>query len=82
MLNKFIPLKLECKGFPGGKVLKNSPANAGDAGDPGSTSGLEDPLKEEMATLSSILAWRMLWTGEPGGLPSTESQRSGTQLSD
>ena len=31
--------------------------------------GQEDPLKEEMATHSSILAWRIPWTEEPGGLP-------------
>ena len=30
--------------------------------------GGEDPLEEEMATHSSILAWRILWTEEPGGL--------------
>ena len=30
--------------------------------------GLEDPLEKEMATYSSILAWRIPWTGEPGGL--------------
>ena len=30
--------------------------------------GWEDPLEEEMATHSSILAWRIPWTGEPGGL--------------
>ena len=36
---------------------------------------LEDPLEEEMATHSSILAWRILWTEEPGGLQSMESQR-------
>ena len=35
----------------------------------------EDPLKEGMTTLSSILAWRIPWTEEPGGLQSTESQR-------
>ena len=34
---------------------------------------LEDPLEEEMATHSSILAWRILWTVEPGGLQSTVS---------
>ena len=39
--------------------------------------GREDPLEEEMATHSSILAWRIPWTGEPGGLQSTESQRAG-----
>ena len=32
--------------------------------------GQEDPLEEEMATCSSILAWRIPWTEEPGGLPS------------
>ena len=37
----------------------------------------EDLLEEEMATYSSILAWRILWTEEPGGLQSTESQRVG-----
>ena len=30
--------------------------------------GREDPLEEEMATRSSILAWKILWTEEPGGL--------------
>ena len=37
--------------------------------------GLEDPLKKGMATHSSILAWRVPWTEEPGGLQSTGSQR-------
>ena len=37
----------------------------------------EDPLEEEMATHSSILAWRIPWTEEPGGLQSTGSQRVG-----
>ena len=32
--------------------------------------GVEDPLEEEMATHSSILAWRIPWTEESGGLPS------------
>ena len=35
----------------------------------------EDPLEKGMATHSSILAWRIPWTEEPGGLWSTESQR-------
>ena len=39
--------------------------------------GWEDPLEEEMATHSSILAWRIPWTEEPGGLQSTGSQRVG-----
>ena len=37
--------------------------------------GREDPLEKEMATHSSILAWRILWTEEPGGLQFTGSQR-------
>ena len=37
--------------------------------------GREGPLEKEMATHSSILAWRIPWTEEPGGLQSTESQR-------
>ena len=36
--------------------------------------GQEDPLEEEMAAHSSILAWRISWTEEPGGLQSTGSQ--------
>ena len=36
--------------------------------------GWGDPLEEEMATHSSILAWRIPWTEEPGGLQSTGSQ--------
>ena len=39
--------------------------------------GQEDPLKKEMATHSSILAWRILWTEEPGGLQSMGSQTFG-----
>ena len=37
--------------------------------------GWEDPLEEEMATCSSVLAWKIPWTEEPGGLPSMESQK-------
>ena len=39
--------------------------------------GWEDPLQKEMATHSSILAWRITWTEEPGGLQSMGSQRVG-----
>ena len=38
--------------------------------------GQEDPLEREMATKSSILAWEVPWTEEPGGLQSMESQRT------
>ena len=37
--------------------------------------GWEDPLEEEMTTCSSVLAWKIPWTEEPGGLPSMESQK-------
>ena len=39
--------------------------------------GQEDPLEKEMTRHSNILAWRMPWTEEPGGLQSTGSQRGG-----
>ena len=41
--------------------------------------GQENPLEEEMATHSSILAWRIPWTEEPGGLQSMGSQRDTTE---
>ena len=51
-------------GFLGGSVVKNPPANAGDLGfDPWVE---KIPLEEEMATHSSILAWRIPRTEEPG----------------
>ena len=52
-------------GFPGSSVVKNLPANAGDAG---LIPGSEDPLEVETATHSSILAWNIPWTGDPGVL--------------
>ena len=42
--------------------------------------GQEDPLEKEMATHSSILAWEISWTREPGGLQSTGSQKVGHDL--
>ena len=65
-------------GFPGGSEVK---ASAWNAGDPVRSLGREDPLEKEMATHSTILAWRIPWTQEPGGLQSTGSQ-SQTRLSD
>ena len=44
--------------------------------------GQEDPLEKEMATHSSILAWKIPWTEEPGGLESIEIQKSWMGLSD
>ena len=65
-------------GFPDGTVVKNSPANAGDARDTSSILGLEDPLEEGKAIHSSILAWEIPWTEEPGRLQSIGSHRSDT----
>ena len=59
-------------GFPGSQ---ESACNAGVAGDVGSLPDWEDYLEEGMATHSSILAWRILWTEEPGKLQSMGSQR-------
>ena len=56
-------------------MIKNPPANAGDARDKGLIPGWKDPLEEEMATHSSILAWEIPGTEEPGGLQSMGSQR-------
>ena len=47
-------------------VARNAPANAGDIRDVGSTLGQEGPLEEGLATHSSILAWRVSWTEQPG----------------
>ena len=103
-------MKASPLGFPGGSVVKNPPANAGDTGStPGpvrsyllqshsvhslqlknsptiqetqemqdQSLGLEDPLKEEMATHSSILAWEFPWTGEPIGYSPWSHKESDT----
>ena len=49
-------------------VVKNLPTNAEDAGDAVWSLGQEDPLEKEMAAHSSILACKIPWTEEPGGL--------------
>ena len=59
-------------GFPNGLVGKETICSAGDV-----DLGWEDPLQEEMATHSHILAWRMPLTEEPGGLQFKGSQRAG-----
>ena len=61
--------------FPGSASLKQSTYNAGDARDSGSIVGQGEPLEEEMMAQSGILAWKIPWTKEPGGLQSTGSQR-------
>ena len=59
-------------------MVKNPPANAGDIRKAGSIPGSERSSGEGMATHSSVLAWRIPWTEEPGGLQSTGSQESDT----
>ena len=56
-------------------MVKNLPANAGDVETWVQSLGQEDPLEEGMATHSSILTWRILWTEEPGRLQSMGLQR-------
>ena len=56
-------------------VVKNPPANTGDIRDADSIPGSEDPLEKEMVTHSSILAWKVPWTEDPGRLQSIWSQR-------
>ena len=62
------------KGFPGGSDGKESACSAGDLG---SILGLGRSLEEGLATHSSILAWRIPGTEEPGGLQSMRPQRVG-----
>ena len=64
-------------GFPGGSVVKNPPANSGDAG---SISGLRRSPGDRNGNHSSILACKIPWTEEPGKLQSMESQRVGYHL--
>ena len=61
-------------GFPGGSLVKNLPAKQETQ-----VQSLDekDPLEKEMATHSSILAWKISWTEDPGGLQSMGSQRVG-----
>ena len=56
---------------------KNPPANAGDIRDVGSIPGQEDPLEEGMATHSSVPAWKISWTEEPGRIQSIGLHRVG-----
>ena len=60
------------RGFPGGSDGRASVCNEGE---PGLIPRSEDLLEKEMATHSSILAWKIPWVEEPGGLRSMGSQR-------
>ena len=63
-------------GFPGGSAVKNLPARQENQESWIQSLSREDPLEKEMATHSSILAWKILWTEKPGGLKSTGLQAS------
>ena len=73
LLPKFGPANLLTSGFPGGSNGKESACSS--LGDLGLIPGQEDTLEEGMATHSCILAWRIPWTEEPGGLQSMGLQR-------
>ena len=65
-------------GFPGGTAVKNLPVKTEEMQETKFQSlGRKDPLQEKMATHSSILAWIISWTEEPGGLQSMGLQRVG-----
>ena len=64
-------------GFPCGSAVKNPPAMQEPQERQVQSLGQEDPLEEEMATHSSILAWRIPRTEEPGGLQFMVLQRVG-----
>jgi len=63
-------------------VIRNPLANVGDIEVQVRSLGQEDPLEEGAATHSSILAWRISWTEEPGRLEPIGSQRVGHDRSD
>ena len=69
--------ELPRKGFLGGSAVKNLPAIQETQEIWVQSLTQEDPLEQDMATHSSILAWRIPWMEEPGGLQSIGSQRVG-----
>ena len=73
-LSVYIPILVGC---PGGSVGKEFARQCRGCRRYVRSLGHEDSLEEEMATHSSILAWKILWTGEPDRLSSTRSQRVG-----
>ena len=68
---------MHTSGFPGGSEVKTLPLMQEMWIQP---LGQEGPLEKAMVTLSSILAWEVPWTEEPGGLQSIRSQRVGHDL--
>ena len=75
-------LYITVRGFPGGPAVKNLHALQETQEMRVPPLGQEDPLEEGMATHSSVLAWRIPWTEEPGELQSTGSQRVGRKRCD
>ena len=71
---------IPCLGFPGGSVVRILLPMQEMQETPFQSLGQGDPLEEEMATHSSILAWKIPLTKEPGGLQSMGSQRIGHDL--
>ena len=73
-----VPIYITCNSVGTSQVVllvKNMPANEGDVRDMGLIPGWKGPLEKRMATHSSVLAWRIPWTEEPGRLQSMGSLR-------
>ena len=66
---------IEAESFPGGSVVKRLPASAGNARTWVQSQGWEDPQEEEVATHSSIIAWKIPSPGETGGVQFIGLQR-------
>ena len=71
-----VDLRISIKASQVALVVKNPPAVQEMMGTHVRSLGQEDPLEKEMATQSSILAWEIPWTEEPGGLQSIGLQES------
>ena len=65
------------RGFPGGSAVENPPAVQETPETWVRSLGREDPLEKEMTTHSSVLAWGIPWTEEPGRIQLIGSQRAG-----
>ena len=70
-------LQYPTRGFSGGSAVKNLPAVQETQESWVRFLVQKDPVEEEIATHSRILAWKIPWTEEPGGLQSIGSQRVG-----
>ena len=75
MFGKLVNFITDCLGIPSGSVVKNPFAKQETWAQ---SLGWEDPLEKEMPTHSSILAWEILWTEEPGRLQSMRLQKNRT----